>query len=101
VKELLHEDWILKLLSTARDSRIKELEEEFVAWDEFKDLTNAKNDIMNLLEEHVKRDETNVLLQYDDAYGSLVAKASDYFYEKGFADCLNVLNLAQERKLAK
>jgi len=101
MKELLNEEWLLRLLNTARSNRIKQLEAEFVSWDEFKELVIVKNNIMNLLEEQIPRavTETEILLQYDDAYGLLVTKASDYFYDRGFTDCLSVLEGAQAKKL--
>jgi len=99
MKEILNEEWLSKLLDTAIDSRIKQLELKFTAWDEYKELVNVKNNIQDLLEVQVPRNGADILLLYDDAYGLMVARASDYFYERGFADCLHLLGGAVEKKI--
>jgi len=99
MKAILNEKWLYQLLDTAIDNRRRQLEEEFTAWDEYKELVNVKNNMQNLLAEQVLRNGTDILLQYDDAYGMLISRAGDYFYERGFADCMRLLGGAVEKKI--
>ena len=91
MKEILNEKWLCHMIDTARDTRIKQLNAELTAWEEYAKLVSAKEFIFKNLEEEIQRNGKEFLSQYDDACGMLVAKAGDYFYERGFADCLRLL----------
>jgi hypothetical protein len=99
MKEILNEEWLCHMLDAVINSRVKQLETKLVQWDEFSELANIRQDILNSLKEQIPRNVKHMLNQYDDASGMMVAKASDYFYERGFADCLYLLGEAVEKKL--
>ena len=99
MKELLSEEWLSRMLKAARDSRVKQLKEEFTASDEFRELMKVKDDILNLLEEEILRNGTDMLFQYQETHNLLMIKASDFFYEQGFADCLHLLGEAFVEKM--
>jgi len=87
------------MLKAARDSRVKQLKEEFTASDEFRELTKVKDDIMNLLEQEILRYGTDMLFQYGETHNLLMIKANNFFYEQGFADCLHILGQAFTEKM--
>ena len=99
MKEILKEEWLCHMLDAAINSRVKQLDTKFVELDEFKELASIRQDILNSLKEQIPGTVKDMLNQFDDASGMLVAKASDYFYERGFADCLYLLGEAVEKKL--
>ena len=99
MKEILKEEWLCHMLDAAINSRVKQLDTKFVELDEFKELASIRQDILNSLKEQIPGTVKDMLNQFDDASGMLVAKASDYFYERGFADCLHLLGDAVEKKL--
>jgi len=99
MKEILKEEWLCHMLDTAISSRVRQLDTKFVELDEFRELANIRQDILNSLKEQSPGTVKDMLNQLDDASGILVAKASDYFYERGFADCLYLLGEAVEKKL--
>jgi len=88
-----------RLLNTLVSGMGKELDAEFNSWDEFQELASIKCNIQSLLDQKSDcRGNSEIFLRYDNAYSLLVARASDYFYERGFADCLHIIGCAMEKK---
>lgn len=97
--DINYDDELSRLISTLKNTDLKKLETDFNTWDEFQKLASIKCNIQKLLDQ--KRDcqsNSEVFQRYDNAYSQFVAKASDYFYERGFADCLYILGCAMEKK---
>lgn len=99
MKEILKEEWLCHMLDSAIDGRVKQLETKFAEWDEFRELTSIKQGILDSLKEQIPKTLKDMLNQYDDASGMMVTKSSDYFYERGFADCLHLLGGAVGKKM--
>mgnify|MGYP000137816114 CR=1 FL=1 len=91
MKELLNEEWLRQVLEAARDCRVRQLESEFIAWEECQEATKLKEEILARLEPYIQRGGKEILFQYDDAFSLLQGRAQDFFYERGFADCFRML----------
>jgi hypothetical protein len=99
VKDINNDGELSRLLDNLKDKDIKQLDTDFISWDEFQSLASIKYNIQSLLDQ--KKDSqgnSEIFNKYDNAYSQLVARASDYFYERGFADCLHILGRAMEKK---
>ena len=91
MKEILDEEWLCLMLDAARNSRVKQLKEEFAASTEYGELIKVKDDMLDFMKQELTLTEADLLFQYGEACSMIASKTGNYFYEKGFADCLHLL----------
>ena len=99
MKEILNEEWLRQVLEAARDCRMRQLESEFAAWGEYREVEKVKEDMFKKLDEQLREAEREMLSLYDDAFSLMVGRAQDFFYERGFADCFRIFGRALARHL--